>query len=186
MFHNKYIISIETRSNNSLSIAEKRIQAFLHFQQTLSIEAWPPLCLQERIKAPTGLGYTVASSVFRGSTSTFNDDVNDKTSDLFTYKKSNYHYAKENSVHRNENISKYEESNLRQSWDVLIIILAIVCLSVFNRDKIQQITLRCRKANSVLFAHSTNTVNWSMTSIMSLGKYRSSNKVRLYYYGFYL
>ena len=61
----------------------------LHFQQTLSIEALPSLCQWIGIKASTGLGYKVTGSISRGSSSTFNDDVGDKTSDLFTHKKNN-------------------------------------------------------------------------------------------------
>ena len=75
----------------SLSIAGSQIQACLHFQQTLSIEVWPMSYLGVRIKASTGLGYTVTSSISRGSTSTFNDDINGKTSNLFIHKESNFY-----------------------------------------------------------------------------------------------
>ena len=39
------------------------------------------------MKAPTGLGSTITSSITRGSKSIFNDDVSDETCDLFTHMK---------------------------------------------------------------------------------------------------
>ena len=83
--------SKEMRSHVSLSIAGSHIKACLHFQQTPSIKMWPPSCLQVRIKASTGLGYTMTGSISKGSNSTFNDDVHGKTSDLFIHKESNCH-----------------------------------------------------------------------------------------------
>ena len=103
--------SIMMRSHASLSDPHSQIEASLQFQQTLSIEAWPQSYLWVRIKAPTGLGYTVTGSIaWGGATSTFNDDVCNKTSDLFTHKKSNYHSAKDKIMEfigKSENISKY-------------------------------------------------------------------------------
>ena len=69
---------IEMWSHISLSIAGSQIQACLHFQQALSIEAWPLSCLWDGIKAPIGVGYTVTSSISRGTNATFNDNVHDK------------------------------------------------------------------------------------------------------------
>ena len=74
----------------SLSVDDSQIQACLHFQQKLSIEAWLLSCLPVRIITLTGLGYTMTDSVSRWSGSTFNDDV-DKTSDSFTHQGSNFH-----------------------------------------------------------------------------------------------
>ena len=72
------------RSHISLSGAVSQMQACLHFQQTLSIEASPILFLLVNIETLTGLGYTMTGSILRESSSTFNDDVNDKTKDSFT------------------------------------------------------------------------------------------------------
>ena len=61
------------------------------------------------------------------------------------------------------------------------------CISkLFKRTEIQYITLWCRFTNTGLLALSTSTVNWSATTIVSLGNELSSNKVRLYHYQFYL
>ena len=87
----KWDFSKKTTSNKSLAFVDKQIQSFLHFQQTLSIEAWPSLCIWVRIKAPTGLHCNVMCSLSRGSNSTFNDDVSDKTSFSFTHKERNCH-----------------------------------------------------------------------------------------------
>ena len=59
--------AIERRSNNSLFIAKNRTLACLHFQQTLLIKAWPPLCLGVRNQAPTEFGFTVTNYISRGS-----------------------------------------------------------------------------------------------------------------------
>ena len=70
----------------------------LHFQQTMSIEAWPPLHLHVRNQAPTGLASTITGSISRGSNSTFNDDVSGKTIKWFVSqqgKKSTLHMRDE-------------------------------------------------------------------------------------------
>ena len=64
------------------------ITCLLDFQQTLLIEAWLLSCLWFRIKTLRGLGYTMTHSISRGSNSTVNDNVHDKTSDSFTHKES--------------------------------------------------------------------------------------------------
>ena len=59
-------------------------------------------------------------------------------------------------------------------------------LSLLNWVWTEQITVLWRFTNSDLFAFLTNTVNWSITPVMSLGQNHSSNKVRLYHDWFYL
>ena len=85
----KFILSIFNKDEikKSLSIAGKQLLACLHFQQILSIQVCLPLCLWVRIKTLKWLGYIVTSSISWGSTSTFKDDVSDKTSDSFTTRK---------------------------------------------------------------------------------------------------
>ena len=82
-----WAFSIEMRFNKSLSYADDQSKNCLHFQQILSIEAWPLSCLRVRIKAPTGLGYIVTWSMSRGSNSTFNYDVCCPTGGMFFSKK---------------------------------------------------------------------------------------------------
>ena len=59
--------SIETKSHTSVYVEGAQMQDCLHFQQTLSTDTWQILCLQVKIKAPTGLGYTVTGSISWGS-----------------------------------------------------------------------------------------------------------------------
>ena len=58
--------------------------------------------------------------------------------------------------------------------------------SLFNSIKLQQITVICRLTNTSLYVLSTNTVHWSMMSILSLGWDQSFNRVRLYHDRIYL
>ena len=62
----------------------------------------------------------------------------------------------------------------------------IILFESFNIDKIPQITVHCRKANSGLFALSACPVDWSLISIMSSGKDQSPNSVGLYHFLIYL
>ena len=113
-----WAFSIEVRSYISLTIAGQQMQAWFHLQQTLSIEAWVQLCLWVRIKAPTGLDYTMIAYVSRGSNSTFNDVVHDKTN-LCTQKKINSHsegWANWIDFIAIENVLKCKESSSTQSW----------------------------------------------------------------------
>ena len=114
-----WAFSIEMRSHISLSFTDKQIQACLHFQQSLSIEAWPPSCLWVRIKIPTGSCYAVTGYISRGFNSTFNDDVHGKQmvclparKAIFTVKDEGIEFL----VHINWKLLKNEESNLRQSY----------------------------------------------------------------------
>ena len=52
-----------------------------------------------------------------------------------------------------------------------------------NREKIQQFSVCCRKMTSGFFALSINTVNLSMTPIVTLNKESSFNMVRIYLTG---
>ena len=64
----------------------KQIQACLHLQQTLSIEAWPQCVLASGIKTLTSLGYTVTGAISRRLKLTFNDYVKDKKINWLTHK----------------------------------------------------------------------------------------------------
>ena len=136
-----WAFSIETRSNKSLSFADKWIHACLHFQQTLSIEALPPSCLWVWIKAPTGLVYTIYQF--------FNGDVHDKTSDLFTHKENNFHSEGwMNWIHFKSKIFQNIKS---QIW-----------------DKVRNVLMKsiqwnqCRKVNTCIHCHVWITVSPSL------------------------
>ena len=83
--------SIEMTSHISLFFAGKQIQACLHFQQTLSIDERLPSSLQVRTSTLAGSGFPMISSISRGKTQLFNDDVNGKSSDSFTHKDCTFH-----------------------------------------------------------------------------------------------
>ena len=88
----------------------------------------------------------------RGSNATFNDDVCDKTSDLFTHKESNFHSEeKANWIRFIEikNVLQWKESSKYHY-------LTKCVLRLFNRDKIPYVTVNCRFTNKGLFALSTN------------------------------
>ena len=90
--------------------------------------------------------------------------------------------SKLNPADRNENINiqrfgfktvereKRCRKNICIYCHVLIIILPIVWLSLFKREKITLITFCCRFTNTGFFALSTSTVHGSMTPIVSVGK----------------
>ena len=152
------------RSHLWLSIADSQIQACLHFQQALSIEGWLSWSLWVRIKAPTGLGYTVTGSINRGLNSTFNDDIQGKTSDLLIHKESYFHSEER------ANWIRFIEIE-RVKWYQFLIKCV---LRLFIRDEIPFMTVHCRFTNTGLFVLSTNIVHWSMTPIMSLCQDQSS------------
>ena len=88
-FLTKYVwaVSKDTESIIPLSFSGKQYRLLCTFNNHC-----PLLYLWVGIKAPTGLCYTITGSISRGSNSSFNDDVNDKTSDLFTHKENNFHF----------------------------------------------------------------------------------------------
>ena len=118
--------SIEKRSHKPLSFADRQIQASLHFQQTLSIEMWPPLSLLLRNEKLAWLGHPVTGSIYRGSNQTVNDDVKGKTSDSFTHNQMDFHWRENHIelwVHIYCSVKKWKEA--------IIVICIIFLPSVF-------------------------------------------------------
>ena len=168
-FLTKFVLglSIVARSNKSLSFTGEQIHASLHFQQTLSIEVWAPSCLWVRIKALTGLGYTMTSSNSRGSNKTFNDYICNKTKDLFIHKRSNFLYEGWWNIIVRSLILNIFIKIMNQVWHKVRCVYTMyglnsvlkseyansflhesisyqVCFETFNSNKIQQITVHCR------------------------------------------
>ena len=110
-----------------------------------------PSCLQVRIKSLTRLGYTMTSSISRGSNSSFNDDVSNKTIDSFPHKEGKFKCEGwgdiivrsltlntfSNVYIQCKKVNTWIHSHMKQ--------FLIKCIfSFFSRNKIKQITVLCR------------------------------------------
>ena len=76
----KCVLSLSNRNEIPYIIFHCRFTNTCLFALSTNTVHWSmtPSCLWVRIKAPTGLGYTMTGSISKGSNSMFNDDVHGK------------------------------------------------------------------------------------------------------------